>query len=341
MHSRKIFRLLSIVILSFIVSFTSYAETCSQKSTDKSCSFCGKLKNEEQARREYLLKVNFKRLQSNHRMYPLPPHENKTKKINKTRKKNIKRHKHKKYTNRRKKYKANSVTNVVSIPAEIYPEKTVWLKLSNRDLNRIVCTRGPITYLLTSSEKGVETTIKNDEAYIKFKAIITNNGKIKYMNKPTEFFIRCGGDTYSFIAYPKKISAKTIYLASLTNKIKPDETLLKKNRVDEAITDIIKTVFLDRIPPSWEKPNKFRKFRIQKNINDTKIKILEQSRYRIPGIPILVRVFILNSNKRIQINEKFLLDPSIVKNPIAISLLDHILNPGLNTRAVILEKLYE
>jgi len=82
--------------------------------------------------------------------------------------------------------KIQTADRIASYPVIVYPEKTVWLRLSNTDVNRIVCTKGEITYVFTSQEKGVVTEIKGDELYVKFKALLDpETGSIKRIKTPT------------------------------------------------------------------------------------------------------------------------------------------------------------
>jgi len=235
---------------------------------------------------------------------------------------------------------------IASQPVEVYPEKTVWIKLSNTDVNRVVCPAGPITYIFSSKEKGVITEIKEDEAYLKFNVKLNpNTGKPSYVWRPTEFHIRCAGQTYSFIGQPVMIRSRTIYLVSQRAKAAPDEQILKKDSLDSAIVAVVRAVFTGKVPPSWDtanppegQPGALQPVSITKTFEDTTVRIKEKARWRIPGVPVIVRLFTLEPDSRVQVNEKLLLDPSITKNPVAISILDHVVASGRSTAAVIIER---
>jgi len=231
-----------------------------------------------------------------------------------------------------------TATSIASYPVTVYPEKTVWLMLSNTDVNRIVCLQGDVEYVYTSKEKGVVTEIRGDELYVKFKALLDQQtGKLKRIRTPTEFYVRCAGETFSFIAKPRRIPSRTVYLKSLKQKVKPPEDLMKKDSLTSALVEVIRSVFLGRIPPSWEKVKK-EKVNVIRILDDVKVRISEKEDWKIPGLPVLVRLFSVSASKRVQIGEKLLLDASITKNPVAISLLDHVIEPGTATLAVIVER---
>jgi len=289
---------------------------------------------------------------------PPPPKKNQTQKIitqddyQSAQNKQKQKEQEKKKSEQVKKIVQSSVANqIASLPIEVHPEKTVWIELSNTDVNRVVCIEGKITNVFYSQEKGVIVKISEDEVYIKFKTLFNpQTNKTVRITTPTEFYIRCAGKTYSFIAQPKSIPTKTVYLVDVTKRMEPPKDLLEKASVDEAIVKIVRQVFLDRIPPYWEKPEKFLPVLVNKTFVDQKtneqatIRIMEMNRYRIPGTPILVRVFkikLLDFGKYVHLNEKVLLDAKLTKNPIAISVLDHWLMTGKKeTRGVIIEKLF-
>ena len=235
--------------------------------------------------------------------------------------------------------KIQTADRIASYPVIVYPEKTVWLRLSNTDVNRIVCAKGEITYVFTSQEKGVVTEIKGDELYVKFKALLdSETGSIKRIKTPTEFYIRCAGETYSFIARPRAIPSRSIYLESRKHLAKPSENILNKMSLDSAVAEVVRSVFLSRIPPSWQKKRNFTPLRVTLHTGTFSVRIIETAAYRIPGVPVLVRLFQLSSKSRIQLSEKLLLNPSITRNPLAISILDHVLTPT-GTPAVIIERI--
>ena len=236
--------------------------------------------------------------------------------------------------------KIQTAHHIASYPVIVYPEKTVWLHLSNTDVNRIVCTKGKITYVFTSQEKGVVTEIKDNELYVKFKALLNpQTGSVKRIKTPTEFYVRCAGETYSFIARPRAIPTRTVYLESRKDFVKPPENLINKMSLDSAIVEIIRSVFLSDIPLSW-RPVSCHHISLTKITHNVHVTIKETHVYDIPGIPLIVRLFSITSDKAVQLNEKFLLDPSLVKNPLAISIVDHLLRPGSPVSAVIIEYKY-
>ncbi len=309
---------------------------------------CGKLKAEEAARREILLRESLQRRQKGPSVktaYPAPPKKNaaqkKTEKAigsGKTKRTPVLN------------LRGRPASRVASTPVEVHPEKTVWISLSNRDVNRVVCTTGDIESVHYSTEKGIEVSVEGNQAFIKFR-VLTNPqdplGEVKYVTVPSEFFVVCGGETYGFIARPRNIPARTVYLVSSGARIKEVLDTFRRSDIDRALVAIVKPVFRDEIPPAWERVRKFDPARMRLLLpgplkEDISVNVVEAERYLIPGLPVMVRVFaIKNPDEKniVQVNERIFLDGLIVTNPVAVSILDHTLPPGVATRAVVVERL--
>ncbi len=318
---------------------------------DKDGAICSKLSREAEIRRKVLQETE------NKKIYPPSPLQKVTEKketnfhVNHSyKKKTLKKKSSPKRvlnSSRRKIGKTLIANRVATIPITVTPEKTVWIALSNRDINRIVCSDGKITKVFFSREKGVEVkrTETKDEVYIKFKVLEENNpetGEIKrfYAKEPAEFYIRCAGETFSFIAKPQNIISQTVFLVSPKKGIEESLEPFEKLDYDSAIRTIVKAVFTDRPFPSWEKP-KFTGAKMEFLENGKKILVEETEQYLIPGLPVLVRVFVIkntDSNFTAKIDEKIFLDHLFVRNPIAISIRDHTLYPKGNTKAVVIER---
>ena len=94
----------------------------------------------------------------------------------------------------------------------IPPEIPTMVDLSNRDINRVVCSGGEISDMLFSKEKGLTGHFTGNSAYVKF-TIEEVNGKRIYAHEPSEMYIVCGGSTYSLIANPVNKQPAIVRLA--------------------------------------------------------------------------------------------------------------------------------
>ena len=220
-------------------------------------------------------------------------------------------------------------------PVTVHPERTIWIKISSTDINRIVCTSGAITDVNYSQEKGVKVKISGSQAYLKLQAMVDKSGELQYSTVPVDVYVTCGGDTYGFIGRPLKIPSKTIYLVNPKKKIQEDMDTFRKSNIDQAVKQVLERVFQDAIPGSWLKEKNMQ-------VQSPPGFVIEPIQsWKIPGVGILVRLLQLESLEKASIDERFMLDQGITINPVAISLEKHDLLPGEATRAVILEKFHD
>jgi len=139
--------------------------------------------------------------------------------------------------------------SIASMPVEVHPEKTVWVELSNTDLNRVVCSDGEITDVLFSQEKGIRVKTAGESAYIKFmmQQGETPDERPSTVKVPSEFYMVCGGETYSFIAKPRQVPSRTVYLVSEMASVRKGKDTFASDPYDLALTRIIRTIFLDAV----------------------------------------------------------------------------------------------
>lgn len=221
-------------------------------------------------------------------------------------------------------------------PITLYPEKTIWIRLSSTDLNRIVCLSGKITDARYSQEKGVKIDIVGNQAYLKLMALRKSDGTVEYSKTPVDVYLSCGGETYGFIGRPYRIPSRTIYLVDTQKREDETKRAFAADTVEEAVTQILGDVFKNKIPRAWEKA-KIRY--IPDHIKSLPaLKLRELHDWRIPGVNILVRVVEIFASSQTRLLETNFLQPELTINPIAISLEKKVLMPGESSRVVYLEK---
>ncbi len=329
-----------VLVLLFLVAAVS-AVSAGDCDTD---SICNQLRSEREARQELLLKNSFPNTDRTSVSAPVSTEPRIEKNKRATASPEIQETIRKKSSPSRIPKQRIEASRTVGLPVEIHPERVVWIDLSNTDINRVVCVEGEIENVYFSSEKGIEVPVEGKEAYIKFKILQLPEGGRKYVTTPSEFYIVCAGETYGFIARPKKIPSRTIYLVSPGKRFQKYIDPFKKSPYDRALVTIVKAVFKDRIPPSWEEAKNFHPYSMQNLLGAgdqvVPVNIRERRRFRIPGLPVVVRVFAVENPGKylVQVNERIFLQPGFVINPIAVSLREHSIPPGLATVAVVLER---
>ena len=199
-----------------------------------------------------------------------------------------------------------SATNVF---AEILPEKTTEVTVSNIDVNRIVCPYN-IQDVVYSQEKGLQVKTEGRNLYVKLPIIVKAvNGEVKekklFKNK-AELFISCGGHVYSLILKPKKIPARTIYLTAPDEDMKKASSFFEKMSFEDAIVELIKRVAEERIP---------RGFKVEFVNQTIQYKDMEVTfRKKVIGGGVIVKEFIIYSKTPRIIKNTDLLDLKWVEN---------------------------
>jgi len=216
------------------------------------------------------------------------------------------------------------------------PEAPTPVVLSSSDLNRISCG-DHIQDALASAEKGAIIKIVGKDAFVKFSVLKTPEGKIKYTTTPTEIFVVCGDSTYNLIAYPKKVSSKTIRLGSATkNRIKENQSIYASLPFEKKILRAIKDVYTEQMPESYlvskvDRPvGKYKEF-----------SITHRRSIQIEGEGLTLHEFNLQLKPgqiEFKLNEKLFVNKTYAPNIVAICPERHILYPGETTRLFVVEQ---
>ncbi|KAK0341810.1 hypothetical protein LTR94_024874, partial [Friedmanniomyces endolithicus] len=95
------------------------------------------------------------------------------------------------------------------------PDQTSTIRLSNRDVNHLICQGGEIEDVKFSAEKGLAVEKGGADAWVKFLVRESDdNGQVtrSYVTVPSEFFVTCNGAIYPLYAEPSEIPAQTVTL---------------------------------------------------------------------------------------------------------------------------------
>lgn len=131
------------------------------------------------------------------------------------------------------------------------PEVTTPIDLSNRDVNRIVCARAPISEVIASEEKGITITTNGSNAFVKYQIRVDQAGQ-HYVRQATELYVVCGGEVYTLIAQPRNMSAQTIRLSDGTrSRIEANLAALGALPYEERVILLAQAAYRDAIPDSF------------------------------------------------------------------------------------------
>lgn len=135
------------------------------------------------------------------------------------------------------------------------PDQTSRIRLSNRDVNHVVCQGGDIEDVRFSAEKGIAVERGGSDAWIKFLVHETDDLGARtrtYATEPSEFFVACNGAIYPLYAEPSDIAAQTVVLMpGAAQRASANEALLAPMAEEERAVGITLAVLQDRVPASF------------------------------------------------------------------------------------------
>lgn len=101
---------------------------------------------------------------------------------------------------------AESVPGVI-----VFPESPTPVEMSNRDINRVVCSGGEFEDYKYSGEKGILVEAAGSDAFVKFQIMETGANR-QYVTARSEFFFKCNGRMFTLFATPRDVTSRTIHL---------------------------------------------------------------------------------------------------------------------------------
>ena len=135
------------------------------------------------------------------------------------------------------------------------PDQTSRIRLSNRDVNHIVCVGGEIEDVKFSAEKGLAVERGGSDAWVKFLVLETDDMGAKtrtYVTTPSEFFVSCNGAIYPLYAEPADIPAQTVTLVpGGAQRARANDALLGPLVEEERAVGIALAILQDRVPASF------------------------------------------------------------------------------------------
>ena len=206
--------------------------------------------------------------------------------------------------------------------------------LSNRDINRIVCS-GSISDLIFSEEKGVTGHFSGNSAFIKFRAEEIN-GELLYAETPSELFVVCNGAVYTLIAEPHEIASVTLHLAAPAKDVFHKNIDLYKNMpLEKQVLQIIKQGYEGGYPSSYKVANADTLIPL---CGDLRVNLMQT--VDVEGVGLRLKQFRVASTKNepVELEEKTFLSLGISESILAVAIEDHVLNTGEETRVFVVEK---
>ena len=225
-------------------------------------------------------------------------------------------------------------------PITALPDQVSTIRLSNRDVNHIVCVGGEIEDVKFSAEKAIAVERAGSDAWVKFLVKeIDDMGAVTrtYVTTPSEFFISCNGAIYPLYADPSDIPAQTVTLApGRPQRAQANEDLLGPLVEEERAISISLAMLQDRVPASFtEIAPRSGLITVQAIPSAT---LSERRRLEIEGSGLSASEYRLTSDSDAILEERQFLDRALGVDIFAVTLDRLTLKAGESARLIVIRR---
>jgi len=227
--------------------------------------------------------------------------------------------------------------DAMSMAQKVSPEITTQVRLSNSDINRVICPVD-IKDVIYSEEKGLTVNLSGKNAFVKF-LVVKKDGKEMYSATPSELYFVCDGVVYTMIAIPARIPAQTLQLTpGKAGTAKKNMELYGELPFEKKIIAIVKRVYTNDAPDSFTKTVVNRKIDVFKDLE-----VILRSIYSIEGEGLRVKEFEVriapaSTLGTISFKESDFLRTDISLHPVAVSVESMTLKKGETSRVFVVER---
>ena len=213
----------------------------------------------------------------------------------------------------------------------VSPEIPTAVKLSNMDINRIVCP-GPMNDLIFSREKGMTGHFSGNNAFIKFK-IEDIGEELIYADTQSELFIVCDNTVYSLLVTPAEIPSVTLRLAA------PKGDSFRKNishyqnlPLEKQALQLIREAYANTWPENYRIVSSTEIIPLSPELETRLVQTIE-----VDGVGLRLKKFQVTSlaKERIDLDEKIFLAAGIDPAILAVAVEEHGLEQNQTTRVFV------
>ncbi|WP_253717970.1 type-F conjugative transfer system secretin TraK [Sphingomonas sp. AP4-R1] len=225
------------------------------------------------------------------------------------------------------------------------PDQTSRIRLSNRDVNHVVCIGGEIEDVKFSAEKGLAVERGGSDAWIKFLVLETEDpgvaaGSTKtrtYVTTPSEFFVSCNGAIYPLYAEPADIAAQTVTLVpGGAQRARANDALLGPLVEEERAVGIALAILQDRVPASFSEVAPYRDRLTLAGVPSASLS--ERRRLEIEGAGLSVSEYLVRASVAISLDERDFLDQALGADIFAITIDRLTLDPNETARLIVVRR---
>lgn len=222
----------------------------------------------------------------------------------------------------------------------VLPDQTSSIRLSNRDINHVVCEGGEIEDVRFSAEKAIAVEKAGSDAWIKFLVKeIDDIGTVtrSYVTSPSEFFISCNGAIYTLYSEPSDIPAQTVTLAAgRAQRARANADLLGPLAEEERAVSITLAILQERLPASFAEVAPAAGTLTLSSLPGTAL--VERRRLTIEGTGLSASEYLVSPTAPVTLDERSFLDASFGARIFAVTLDRLALKAGETARLVVIRR---
>lgn len=220
------------------------------------------------------------------------------------------------------------------------PDQTSNIRLSNRDVNHIVCQGGEIEDVKFSAEKAITVERAGADAWIKFlvKEVESDGAPTRtFVTTPSEFFISCNGAVYPLYTEPSDIPAQTVILApGEAQRARANADLLGPLVEEERAVSITMAMLQDQVPASFADVAPSAQGIMLPTL--PRASLHERRRIAVDGAGLSASEYLVHVGADTQLDERAFLSSALGANIFAITLDRSDLKAGDTARLVIVRR---
>lgn len=220
------------------------------------------------------------------------------------------------------------------------PDQSSHIRLSNRDVNHIICVGGDIEDVKFSAEKGLAVERGGSDAWVKFlvKEIDDAGATSRtYVTAPSEFFVSCNGSIYPLYAEPSDIPAQTVtLLPGASQRARANEALLGPLVEEERAVSIALAVLQDRVPASFSEVAPDAAPLALQDLPG--VTLTERRRLQIEGSGLAASEFLVTTTAAVTLDERSFLDRKLGADIFAVTLDRLALGLGDSAKLIVVRR---
>jgi len=215
----------------------------------------------------------------------------------------------------------------------IPPEVLTPVDVSNRDVNRIICT-DTVQDVVYSKEKPLELKVIERNVFVKF--LIRKEGvKEVYYTQKIDMHVICGDSIYDILMIPKDITSQTILLKNTASKVKKNLSSFKGMAHEAKLIRLLRIAYTEEFSDGFTVTDLTGNKEFEPYVDYSDIDLRARRRVTVEGTGLILTEYVVTAGKPIELRETDFLGLS--KKPCLIALEQNKLPSGGSARLFIID----